>query len=159
MTAFPASMNLTSQIHWKSNLWIQKSILFRYRLFCSRSLGHGWFTNYRWKFKRTVNRFREKNVILSWGNSIILKEMFGMSGLPYIEDTYMDIQAEDIRNQLLWYCFHSFAFSMNLHHSLFPENLLFGKWYLWESLPAFPAILWAVIWKYQYSSWLHQFWY
>jgi len=48
-------------------------------------------------FKGTVNKFKGKNVELRWGEKSILKGNIGMYGLPNIAETFIDVQADEIR--------------------------------------------------------------
>jgi len=47
-------------------------------------------------FKGTVHKFKGKNVLLRWGEKSYLKGNVGLYGLPYISETFMDIQADEI---------------------------------------------------------------
>ena len=47
-------------------------------------------------FKGTVNKFKGKNVELRWGEKSYLKGNVGLYGLPYISETFMDVQADEI---------------------------------------------------------------
>ena len=49
-------------------------------------------------FKGSVNNFKGKNVSLEWGVSSWFHGNVSMNGLPYINDTYMDIYAEGIKS-------------------------------------------------------------
>lgn len=48
-------------------------------------------------FKGTVNRFKGKNVTLSWGEHSFFRGNVSMFGLPSWDDTYMDILADEVR--------------------------------------------------------------
>ena len=48
-------------------------------------------------FKGTVNRFKGKNVTINIGEHSFFNGNVAMTGLPAIEETYMDIQATDVQ--------------------------------------------------------------
>lgn len=48
-------------------------------------------------FKGTVNKFKGKNVVFEWGEKSKFRGNITMTGLPDIEDTYMDVLAEDVK--------------------------------------------------------------
>lgn len=48
-------------------------------------------------FRGYVNKFRGRNVMLRWGDKSFFKGNIAITGLPEIDDTYMDILAEEIQ--------------------------------------------------------------
>lgn len=121
--SFPCFNEFTSQIHWKSNFVNSKVSFSDIAYFAHDLWGMDDSLTIDGNFKGTVNRFKGKNVILSWGNSSHFKGNISMSGLPYIEDTYMDIQAEDIRTNQQDIASIPLPPFNESHHVEVPENL------------------------------------
>ncbi|MEY4593953.1 MAG: hypothetical protein RIQ47_363, partial [Bacteroidota bacterium] len=48
-------------------------------------------------FKGTVDKFKGRNAALRWGKNSIFKGNFQITGLPEIDETYLDVMAEEIR--------------------------------------------------------------
>lgn len=48
-------------------------------------------------FRGTVSKFRGRNVRLGWGKESVFKGNISMTGLPEIDETYIDVLAEQIR--------------------------------------------------------------
>lgn len=48
-------------------------------------------------YKGSVDKFKGKNAVLRWGKSSVFKGNFQITGLPEIDDTYLDVMAEEIR--------------------------------------------------------------
>jgi hypothetical protein len=95
--SFPSFDEFTSQVQWQSAFKYSvvsfKDIAFFAPEFygLEKSLVLDGF------FKGSVNNFKGKNVTLAWGESSWFKGNISMNGLPVIEDTYIDINAEQIK--------------------------------------------------------------
>lgn len=48
-------------------------------------------------FRGTVSKFRGRNVFLGWGRRSVFKGNLSMTGLPEIDETYIDVLAEQIK--------------------------------------------------------------
>lgn len=95
--SFPDFDEFTSRIHWKSDFQNSKVSFKDIAYFAHDLWGMDDSVFIDGNFKGTVNRFKGKNVTLKFGNTSYFKGNVSMSGLPYIEETYMDIQAAEIR--------------------------------------------------------------
>jgi hypothetical protein len=74
-------------------------------------------------YKGSVNNFKGKNVYLGWGDHSYFKGSVSMHGLPFIEDTYMDVNATEIvtdKSDVQWFPVAPFE---EKHTITIPENL------------------------------------
>jgi hypothetical protein len=86
----------TKLIHWKAD-FIHTDVSFRDIAFFAHDIwGIKNTVSLEGNFRGTVNKFKGKNVILKWGEKSILKGNVGLYGLPYISETFMDVQADEI---------------------------------------------------------------
>ncbi|HRH65984.1 MAG TPA: hypothetical protein PLU53_06790, partial [Bacteroidia bacterium] len=121
--SFPCFDEFTSQIKWKSDFHHSTVSFADIAYFAHDLWGMDDSLNIDGNFKGTVNRFKGKNVTLKFGATSFFKGNISMSGLPYIEETYMDIQADEIRTN------HKDISSIPLppfnetHHIEVPDNL------------------------------------
>jgi hypothetical protein len=96
--SFACFDEFTHQIHWKSD-FDHSTISFKDIAYFTEDL---WGMNDSLKidgnFKGTVNHFKGKNVTLQWGSQSFFKGNISMNGLPEIEDTYIELTADEIRS-------------------------------------------------------------
>lgn len=95
--SFPCFEEFTKQIQWKSNFENSTVSFSDIAYFAHDLWGMDDSVKIDGNFKGSVNRFKGKNATLRWGKSSYFKGNLSMTGLPYIEDTYMDIQADAIQ--------------------------------------------------------------
>lgn len=95
--SFNSFNEFTKQVQWKSD-FKNSTISFK---------DIAYFTDDLWGmkdsiqvdgyFKGSVNRFKGKNITFKWGEKSLLTGNISMSGLPVIEDTYIELSADEIR--------------------------------------------------------------
>lgn len=95
--SFPDFSEFTRQIHWKTEFKNSTLAFSDIAYFASDLWGIKRSVNLEGNFKGTVNRFKGKNVSLKWGTNSHFTGDVAMYGLPNIDETFMDIVADEIQ--------------------------------------------------------------
>ena len=87
----------TSMVHWQSD-FVKSTISFTDIAYFAPDLyGIDRVVKLEGNFNGSVNNFKGKNVSLQWGNFSKFRGDISMKGLPFIDDTYVDITADEIK--------------------------------------------------------------
>lgn len=87
----------TSMIEWKADFFNTKVSFADIAYFATDLWGVKNVLDLEGNFRGTVNKFKGRDVIIHWGEKSFLKGDIGIAGLPYIQETFFDIHAEEIR--------------------------------------------------------------
>lgn len=86
-----------TKVRWKGQVKPSRISSDDIAFFTDELIGMDLDLNVEGFFKGTVSKFKGKDVRLSWGNRSTFTGSFAITGLPEVDDTYLDIQARDIR--------------------------------------------------------------
>lgn len=121
--SFPCFDEFTSQIAWDSDFRNSKVSFADIAYFSPELYGIDKAVLLDGNFKGKVNNFKGKNVTIKWGSQSLFRGSIAFRGLPFIDNTYMDIQAEEIvtnKGDVEWLPIPPFEEKKNLE---VPQNL------------------------------------
>jgi hypothetical protein len=121
--SFPDFDEFTSRIHWQSEFSNSTVSFTDIAYFAPELYGIDRALVMEGNFRGTVNNFKGKNVLLKWGKKSLFKGSVSMRGLPNIDETFMDVNADEIRTDradIQWLPGIPFREKKNLY---VPENL------------------------------------
>ncbi|MBL0104290.1 MAG: translocation/assembly module TamB domain-containing protein [Bacteroidetes bacterium] len=94
--SFPDFDEFTHNIRWKSD-FRNSTVSFKdISYFATDLQGIDKKVKLDGLFKGSVNKFKGKNVRIEWGDHSFFKGSVAINGLPEIEDTYFDVDAQEI---------------------------------------------------------------
>jgi hypothetical protein len=86
-----------TRVKWKGNLHPSKVSFRDISYFATDLEGLHRTLEIEGDFKGTVDKFKGRNAVLSWGNNSVFRGNFQITGLPELDDTYLDVMAEEVR--------------------------------------------------------------
>ncbi len=126
--SLPCFDEFTSQIAWESTFRKSKVSFTDIAFFAPELYGLDKAVSLDGNFNGKVNNFKGKNVTIKWGSSSLFRGSIAFRGLPAIDNTYMDIHAEEIvtnKSDVEWLPIPPFEKKINL---VVPQNLaVLGK--------------------------------
>ncbi len=95
--SFPDFEEFTKQVRWNAS-FTKTSVAFDDIAYFAQDLwGLNRTVELEGSFRGTVNKFKGKNVVLKWGTYSEFRGDLSLYGLPYISETFMEVQADLIR--------------------------------------------------------------